>query len=176
MKHRPAKKGVPQITTFMAVLLLLFIVFVSVGYFFTIPEPGADPRRAAMRGQLDRSRSLWDARRPAAFRYDVARHCFCTAEYRRPYSVTESAGSPVFAFASPLAPGGDPNDGAPPEPLGIAGLFGLIDDSLSSAAAVDVAFDPGYGFPTRIVLDRTDAADDELRIEVYDFEVIEYGR
>jgi hypothetical protein len=176
MKHRPPKKPPSQATTFIALLLLLFIVFVSVGYFFMIAEPEVDPRRTELREQFERNRQLWASRRPVAFQYHVARRCNCTAEFRRPYRVTEGHGTPLFEYASPLAAGSAGVDAAPPDPLRIADLFALIEAELDSAQALDIGFDPAYGFPTRIDLDRSPAVDDELGIAVYDFQIIEYGR
>lgn len=176
MKHRPARKTGYQLTNFIAVLLLLFIVFVSVGYFFMISTPETHPQRTELRAELDRNLELWEARRPAAFSYRVARQCFCTADYRRPYRVADDESGPQFAYASPLDGGPAGVDGAPPEPLRIADLFRIIGDGIEDAESIDVSFDPAFGFPTRVELDRSPAVDDELRIEVYDFEVTAYRR
>ena len=176
MKHRPARKTGYQLTNFIAVLLLLFIVFVSVGYFFMIGEPGRDPRQTELHGELERNLLLWEARRPAAFSYRVVRHCSCTADYRRPYRVDDGDAGPRFAYASPLDGGPAGVDGAPPEPLRIADLFKIIEEAIDDAESIDVSFDPAFGFPTRVDVERSAAADDELGVEVYDFVVVEYWR
>lgn len=176
MKHRSPRKTGYQLTNFIAVLLLLFIVFVSVGYFFMISQPESNPERAELRHELERNLALWEARRPAAFSYRVARHCFCTADYRRPYRVADGDREARFAYASPLDDGPAGVDGAPPEPLRIADLFSMIDEAIEDAESIDVRFDPAFGFPTRIELDRSQATDDELGIDIYDFEVTEYRR
>lgn len=176
MKHRPPKKGSYQVTTFIAVLLLLFIVFVSVGYFFMIAEPKIDPQRTELRDQFERNRGLWASRRPIAFQYHVSRRCNCADDFQRPYRVTEGRGAPLVDYVSPLETASPGAGTVPPEPLRIAQLFDLIATELDSAHALDVSFDPAFGFPTRIDLDPSPAVDDELGIAVYDFQVIEYRR
>lgn len=176
MKHRPARKTSYQLTNFIAVLLLLFIVFVSVGYFFMVDTSSTDPRRAELRAEFDRNLELWESRRPAAYSYHVARRCACGADHLRPYRVSARGDQARFAYASPLAGGPADVEGTPPEPMRIADLFRVVDDFLDQAESIEVSYDPAFGFPTRLVLDRTAAIDDELRVDVYDFEISEYRR
>lgn len=176
MKHRPARKSSYQLTNFIAVLLLLFIVFVSVGYFFVVDGPTTDPRRAELRAEFSRNLELWESRTPAAYGYNVARRCACGSDHLRPYRVSARDDLARFAYASPLAGGPADVEGSPPEPLQIADLFRIIDDHLEQAESIEVSYDPAFGFPTRLVLDRSAAIDDELRVDVYDFEVSEYRR
>lgn len=176
MKHRPARKASYQLINFIAILLLMFIVFVSVGYFFMIDTSKPDPRHAGLRDELGRNLELWESRRPAAYSYRIARRCDCGPDHLRPYRVTEDGDEPRFEYASPLAGGPDGVDGSPPEPLRIADLFGLVGSSLGRGEAIEVSYDPAFGFPTRLVLDGPAAAGGELTVDVYDFEVSEYRR
>jgi hypothetical protein len=175
MQHRPWRKTGYQITTLIAVALLLLILFVSAGYFFALDQPALNPGREPLEAAFARNLDLWNSRRPVAFDYVVERDCVCAADYRRPYLARENRQSRAAAYTSPLADVDDTASTAPPEPVWLDGLFELIADAIRNAAAVTVAYDPAFGFPTRVDVDWSgQTADDDQRFRVRDFRVIEY--
>lgn len=175
MQHRPWRKTGYQITTLIAVALLLLILFVTAGYFFALDQPAVEPGREPLTAAFDSNRDLWNSRRPIAFEYVVERECFCDDDYRRPYLAREKDDLRVAVYASPLVDADEPAATMPPEPVWLDDLFGLIEDAIRNAAAVSVTYDPAFGFPTRVDIDWSQqAADEEQRFRVRDFRVIEY--
>lgn len=175
MQHRRGSKDRYQLTTLIAVALLVMIMFVAVGYFFMIVDSERPPERPGMQATLDTNRELWDSRRPVAFRYVVERHCQCDIEYRRPYTGMEQDGYRTAQFSSPLQQDSTANAGAPPEPLWLDDIFDLLVTAIGEARVLNASYDPGFGFPTNVSIDWSSADDDDaLRIIVRDFEVIEY--
>ena len=174
---KATRKGVYQGTTHIAVALLLLILFVSVGYFFLIPEAGLSPQQDKILAELNANRELWVTGRPVSFRYVVDRVCLCTDDYTKPYAVTDEDGHRTAQYAAPLH--SDPADTAatPPDVMWIEHLFELIDQAALEANTVDVTYDTRYGFPTKVAIDWSgQSLDDEQQFYVRDFDVIEYGR
>lgn len=175
MRHRPWRKTGYQMTTLIAVALLLLILFVSGGYFFALDQPGIQSGREPLAAAFEQNLDLWKSRRPVAFEYVVERECFCVRDYRRPYLAREQRGLRVAVYASPLAGVDDTPSATPPEPVWVDDLFGLIEDAIRNADAVSVVYDPAFGFPTRVDIDWSQqAADEEQRFLVRDFQVVEY--
>lgn len=175
MQHRPWRRTPFQVTTLIAVALLLMILFVLVGYFFTITGPGADPARQSQQAEFQTNLELWRSRRPIAFEYIVERSCYCAPDYRRPYRVRERDDGRAAIYASPLEPGSQTVDGDPPEPVWLEDLFVLVGRALTEADEVRVSYDPAFGFPTNISIDWSQQqADEEQYFVVRDFDVIEY--
>lgn len=175
MQHRPWRKTGFQATTLIAVALLLLILFTLTGYFFTLHSPGGNAAHAAELEAYERNFALWRSRRPAAFEYVVTRDCFCVAEYRQPYRVREDEAGRRASYASPLAPEARQYRGTPPEPIWLEDIFVLVRRAIDEADALSVSYDPGFGFPTSVTIDWSErAADEEQRLAVRDFRVIEY--
>jgi hypothetical protein len=175
MQHRPWRRTGFQATTLIAVALLLLILFVTAGYFFTLATPGTMPVRDGLQSAFERNAELWDGRRPDAFEYVVERSCFCAPDYRQPYRVRESGSERSARYASPLAPDAREYRGSPPEPVWIEDLFSLVERAIAEADTVEVGYDPAWGFPTSISIDWSQqAADEEQRFSVRDFRVLEY--
>lgn len=175
MQHRPWRKTGYQITTLIAVALLLLILFVSAGYFFALDQPAVRPDREPLAAEFDRNLDLWNSRRPVAFEYVIERECFCAADYRRPYLARENRELRDAVYSSPLTGADDMGSTTPPEPVWLDELFDLIADAIGNAAAITVAYDPAFGFPTRVDVDWSEqAADEEQRFRIRDFRVIEY--
>lgn len=175
MQHRPWKKTGYQATTLLAVVLLLLILFVSAGFLLVLEKPAATAGRGALEAEFERHAELWASRRPRAFRYVVERSCFCAPEYRQPYRVHEEGDIRDVSFASPLAPESREYRGRPPDPELIGDLFRLVRRALAEADAVEVSYDPGFGFPSSVTIDWSfELADEEQYFSVRDFEVFEY--
>lgn len=175
MKHRPWRKTGYQITTLIAAAVLLLILFVTGGYFFTL-DPRADAvDRELLRSRFESNRALWQSRRPAAFDYVVERECFCNAEFQRPYLVREKDDRRTAVYASPLAGADDRPAAAPPEPFWLDDIFVLIEDAIRNADGITVIYDPAFGFPTSVTIDwSVQTTNDEQHYQVRDFQVSVY--
>ena len=175
MTRRKPLAGIYQLTTFLALVLLLLILFISAAYFFFIPAPGTAPDDADPLAMLAQQRATWNAERPAAFRYVVDRDCYCEHTYVEPYVAIEEHGSKSAAFTIEIeSPAGD-FIAAPPGPVWIDDLFDLIEQSLREEKSVDVEYHKDLGFPVSIVVHPQPATPDSVfRVEVRDFEILEY--
>jgi hypothetical protein len=115
-----------------------------------------------------RAKALWANEKPASYSMTISRSCECLpaaavvvtvvgggVESRR-YAGT---GDDVPASYADLFPS-------------VAGLFDMIDDlRRQKVASLDVQYDPVYGHPTRIVIDRwRDSVDDEVLYTIRDFQ------
>jgi len=175
MTRRKPLAGIYQLTTFLALVLLLLILFISVAYFFFIPAPDTSVDDADVLAVLAQRRATWDAEQPASFRYVVDRDCYCERTYVEPYVAIEDHGSKSAAFAIEIeSPAGD-FIAAPPGPVWINDLFDLIEQSVRDGKTVDVQYHKDLGFPVSIVVHPQPAPPDSVyRVEVRDFEILEY--
>ena len=150
MKHRSWRKTAYQPTSLIAGVLLLLVVFVTVGYFFLLTEPGLSTERVAMLAELHERRAQWLDKRPPAFRYKVERDCECPLEHREPFTVVEDI------------------DGRDNHPW-IDGFFTSLEEAIQSAESVAIGYDPRFSYPN-------DFRIDEEQTYVRDFEVLEYAQ
>ena len=175
MTRRKPLAGIYQLTTFLALVLLLLILFISAAYFFFIPAPDSSSDDADPLAVLAQRRATWEAERPASFRYVVDRDCYCERTYVEPYVALEERGSKSAAFTIEIeSPLGD-FISVPPGPVWIDDLFDLIEKSVREEKAVDVEYHEEFGFPASIVVHPQPAPPDSVfRVEVRDFEILEY--
>jgi hypothetical protein len=148
MKHRNAKTTNFQTTSLIAAALLLLLVFVSVGYFFFLAQPGMSPQHEAMLAELQLRRSEWQEKRPPAFRYEVERQCDCPLDYIEPFAVVEYLDEPE-------------------NHAWIDGYFESLEAALHSAQNVGIKYDPRFSYPNDFHID-----DEQTFIR--DFDVLEY--
>jgi hypothetical protein len=148
MKHRAPRKPGFQPTALIAGVLLLLVVFVSVGYFFFLASSGLSPGQQAALAQLLDRRDEWRTKRPPAFRYEIERECECPLDYIEPFTVIEY-----------------PDD--PENQAWIDEYFGRLEEAIDGGGDVTVRFDPRFSFPTDFRI-----ADEQTYIR--DFEVLEY--
>ncbi len=169
------RQGVFQSTTLIAVVLLLLILFVSVAYFFLIPQPGEPPLQTAMISELQQKQLDWENSRPLSYRYVVERGCYCSQEYRTPYIVTEERGRKAAAFLVSVESGSGEFLNAPPEPVWISDIFGELTQAIESAAGpvVEIIYDSRYGYPALVNI-QYPQPDAGMRYEIRDFEVLEH--
>ncbi len=175
MKRKKPLAGIYQLTTFLALVLLLLILFVSVAYFFFIPAPGDAPGSRDLLAELSEQRGTWDARQPAAYRYVVDRDCYCERTYIEPYVATEEPGGKLAAFTIEIETASGEFVAVPPEPVWIDDLFDLVDRSIREGKHVEVGYDKELGYPSSVTVHPVPRAPDSVyRIEVRDFETLEY--
>ena len=175
MTRRKPLAGIYQITTFLALVLLLLILFVSAAYFFVIPGPDRSGHDGDALAEVAANRSTWESIRPAAFRYVVDRDCYCERSYVEPYVATEDRGSRSAAFDVEIESASGEFISAPPGAVWIDDLFDLIEQSIREEKHVEVRYDREFGFPDSIVVHPDPPPPDSLyRVEVRDFEILEY--
>ena len=175
MQKRPRRNGVYQSTTHVAFALLLVILFVFVGYFFFIPQPGESPQNSAMVAEMQTQQANWERNKPLSFRYVVRRFCFCGAEVVTPYVATEERGYKTAAFRIELESGSGQFLSSPHEPVWIADIYSELANALASADSplIEVSYDAKLGYPTSVSI-RYPMPDADMRYEVQDFEIIEH--
>ena len=100
-------------------------------------------------------RTLWEAQRLTDYTFDVVRNCFCLARADVRVTVQGEVITGVTELASEVA--------RDPELFRtIDGLFDLVQDAYDqNAHEVQVDFDPGRGYPTRIWIDYVEMMADE---------------
>ncbi len=175
MTRRKPLAGIYQLTTFLALVLLLLILFISAAYFFFLTAPDASPDDGERLAVLAQMQATWESRRPAAFRYVVDRDCYCERTYVEPYVAVEEHGRKSAAFAIEIESPSGEFIAAPPGPVWIDDLFDLIEQSVREEKSVDVDYHKDLGFPVSIVVRPQPAPPDSVfRVEVRDFEILEY--
>ena len=175
MTRKKPLAGIYQLTTFLALVLLLLILFISAAYFFVIPEPEDAPDHGDVLAEVTSNRNTWTARKPTSFRYVVDRNCYCEPAYVEPYIATEERGSKSATFTIEIESVSGEFLSSPPDPVWIENLFDLIERSVLDAMVVEVEYDKDLGYPASILIHPDPAPPDSLfRVEVRDFEVLEY--
>ena len=162
-----------QVATLLAGVVLLMIVFVSAGYFFTIfdtaPQDTPNPRLA----EVTEREAQWLQQRPARYRYTVDRDCYCEPAFREPYTVTVDGELRSLGYSSSFEnPNMDPVLN-PPEPVEVIDLFQLLYNVAEHADALSVSYHSEFGYPEIIRIDwRESQADDEQYFTIRDFRVL----
>lgn len=149
MKHRSWRKTGFQPTALIAGVLLLLVVFVSVGYFFFLSTTPLTLEHEAQLAELQTRRSEWIEKRPPAFRYEVERECECPLDYTEPFKVVEYL---------------DEADNY----SWIDFYFDSLQDAILSGAEVGIDYDPRYSYPNDFFV-----ADEQTFVR--DFEVLRYA-
>jgi hypothetical protein len=103
--------------------------------------------------RLAAAEKQWSRERPTAYTYRYGMSCFCA--WHGTMTVTVRGGRVVSAQPDPGTPGLD----YAPEPRTVEGLFALV-RSYRSAQELEVEFDPRWGFPVRIDVNRSQQAFD----------------
>ena len=117
------------------------------------PPPGVDEEIVA-------NYVLWQATRPASYRYTVERQCFCSEEWRGPV-VVEVVGDQVVArsYAGTGAP--VPTDAAEVFPS-VDGLYRILEDAVQAGAhQIQVTWDSATGLPLSFWIDYEERVADE---------------
>jgi hypothetical protein len=175
MTRRKPLAGIYQLTTFLALVLLLLILFISAAYFFMIPAPEGAAEQGDLLAEVAAQRSTWESAQPASFRYVVDRDCYCDPAYVEPYVATEEHGSKLAAFVIEIESASGEFISTPPRPVWIDDLFDLIEQSVRDEKYVEVEYDDNFGFPVSILVHPDPPPPDSMyRVDVRDFEITEY--
>jgi len=149
MKHRSWRKTGYQPTSLIAAVLLLLLIFVFAGYFFTLYESGLSPEQETLLARLQENRLAWQEKRPPEFRYVVQRDCECPLDYTEPFTVIEYLDEPD-------------------NQAWIDGFFATIEKAILDEVAITVSYDPRFNYPNDFAI----AAEQTF---VRDFEVLRYA-
>jgi len=168
-------KGVYQSTTHVAVALLLLILFVSVGYFFLVPQPEPPLEKDAMLAEMTRQQEIWESDKPLSFRYVVRRTCFCGPEIVTPYIATEDHGHQTAEFRVEIESRPSEFLKSPPNPMWISDIYSELADAFASASdpLIEVSYDNQLGYPVSANI-RYPMPDAYFRYDIQDFEIIEH--
>ena len=100
-------------------------------------------------------RTLWEAQRLTDYTFDVVRNCYCLGRADVRVIVKDGVITGVTELASEIA--------RDPETFRtINSLFDLVQDAYErDAHEIQVEFDPGRGYPTRIWIDYVEMMADE---------------
>jgi hypothetical protein len=175
MQKRPWRKNVYQSTTYVAVALFLLILFVSVGYFFLIPQPDESQENTALHEEMNERQAHWELNRPLSFRYILRRSCFCQIGATTPYVATEERGYRTAKFNVEVesSPGEFLN--SPPNPVWIDNIYSELADAFASELKplIEASYDERLGYPVSVKINYP-APDAYVRYEIQDFEIIEH--
>ena len=149
MKHRKERPIVFQSTSILSGVVFLLILFVCVGYFFFLHQPGLSPAQETALVELRERRAEWEAERPPAFRYEVERRCECPLDYVEPFTVVEYL---------------DEADNR----AWIDEFFTLLEETMLAGEPVSISYDARFGYPNDFTVDNEDTF-------VRDFEVLQYA-
>lgn len=145
MKHRSERKTDFQSTSLITGALLLLILFVCVGYFFFLHQPGLSPDQEAALAELRERQTEWQDERPPAFRYEVEQ----SADDDEPFTVVEDID--------------EPNTRA-----WLDEFFARIEVAMLAGEPVSVSYDARFGYPSDFTIGSEDT-------HVRDFEVLRYA-
>lgn len=171
--HRTWRRGTYQTTTFLAVVLLLLILFVSAAYVFFLPAPDPMAMQEQVLADLQAGRDQWGTSRPRSYRYVVDRSCSCTRAILEPYVAAEESDLKTAVFPYPIESETGETLTSPSSPVWIDDLFTLIEQSAFDDDVLVVEYDASFGFPKTVEI-KHDATDTNIRYEIRDFEVLEY--
>ncbi len=132
---------------------------------------------SAMGGtELSRNQSKWENAGIKDYRYDLFIGCFCAFRDRMPVTVEVRDGKTVsmtYADGTPLTQS-DLDIDFFQRFNTLEGIFAdLASGQASKAEAIEVTYDPTYGFISQMNVDQIKlAADDEYSVQVSNFEIL----
>ena len=138
-----------------------------------------DPRMKQIQRRYDLNFKKWKARKQQNYTFTLQRSCHCLPEHTTPMQVTVQNGKVISATTESLTVGQD-SQGNPVDnvvidvtdrALSIDQLFNEIKLAIDNkAAAIDVKYDPAWGYPRSIAIDLDKRmADEELAFTLSNF-------
>lgn len=173
MKNKTPKAAPYQTTTYLAVVVLLVIVFVSVGYHFMVVAPSGVPDQSDIMQEFKANLQRWTERRPVSARYVVDRHCACATELTEAYVAMEERSEKTAEFPPHIQDRFDGQYAVPRDPVWIDELFDVMRLAISDGTLKSVNYDFEFGYPSFVQLQAgaTNATGVE-QFEIRDFEII----
>ena len=116
----------------------------------TLPVSSPPPDYSALQRQLSANRAKWRAQGFRRYRMTIRVNCFCLPEARGPFDLVVAEGAVVSA-----TPDNEFSRNVPT----IGKLFALIQDAINDGAAnIQVTFNPRFGYPASVFIDRVQIA------------------
>lgn len=126
--------------------------------------------------EYDQNLKQWQDAGVSHYRYDLVIGCFCPFAQDMPLTIEVRNGE-VISIAradGTLIDSSDLNYEFYVKYATIDEVFAELRSEMAEAEEVNVAYDPEYGFPTEVSIDRIKLAmDDELSLQVTNFKVLE---
>lgn len=126
--------------------------------------------------EYDQNLAKWQAANVSHYQYDLVIGCFCPFYQDMPLTIEVKDGEVVSITSADgtLLDASNPSYQYYLEYASLDLLFAELKSEQAEAEEVIVTYDPQYGFPAEISIDRIKAAvDDELSLQVTNFEVLE---
>jgi hypothetical protein len=164
----PAPTLAPTITPVPSITPVPTVVPTPTAVPTDVPSaPPVRPDRVKALEELNANLAKWRASHPVSYQYTWFTGCFCPESYRGPFRVTVRVDQVLI---QPGTPGGAQPGNDVPQRLPIEAVFAAARDALATADAVDITYDPTYGFPTSVAVDAIkQAVDDEYTITIESF-------
>lgn len=126
--------------------------------------------------EYDQKLKQWTDAGVSHYRYDLVIGCFCPFSQDMPLTIEVKDGQVVSItnVEGVLLNASNPSYQYYLEYATIDLLFAELKSEMAEAEELTVAYDPQYGFPSEVWIDRIKlAVDDEMSLQVTNFEVLE---
>ncbi|MFM8370499.1 MAG: DUF6174 domain-containing protein [Chloroflexota bacterium] len=126
--------------------------------------------------EYDQKLKQWTDAGVSHYRYDLVIGCFCPFSQDMPLTIEVKDGQVVSItnVEGVLLDASNPSYQYYLEYATIDLLFAELKSEMAEAEELTVAYDPQYGFPSEVWIDRIKlAVDDEMSLQVTNFEVLE---
>ncbi|MEY2818737.1 MAG: hypothetical protein RL275_2200 [Chloroflexota bacterium] len=126
--------------------------------------------------EYDQKLKQWTDAGVSHYRYDLVIGCFCPFSQDMPLTIEVKDGQVVSItnVEGVLLDASNPSYQYYLEYATIDLLFAELKSEMTEAEELTVAYDPQYGFPSEVWIDRIKlAVDDEMSLQVTNFEVLE---
>lgn len=126
--------------------------------------------------EYDQKLKQWTDAGVSHYRYDLVIGCFCPFSQDMPLTIEVKDGQVVSItnVEGVLLDASNPSYQYYLEYATIDLLFAELKSEMAEAEELTVAYDPQYGFPSEVWIDRFKlAVDDEMSLQVTNFEVLE---
>ncbi len=126
--------------------------------------------------EYDQKLKQWTDAGVSHYRYDLVIGCFCPFSQDMPLTIEVKDGQIVSItnVEGVLLDASNPSYQYYLEYATIDLLFAELKSEMAEAEELTVAYDPQYGFPSEVWIDRIKlAVDDEMSLQVTNFEVLE---
>lgn len=171
MHKRRTRPAGFQITTHVAVALLLLILFVVSAYVFVESGSSKADTQQELLAEIEVQRREWNKNRPLYYEYAVARDCDCPNEIRAPYKVSVQF-LPAAWFPVDIEAESGTMISVPESPVWLPQLFELATDAVDANETVTLRYSRRYGYISSLHIVRDDGS--EIRYEIRDFAETEY--
>ena len=171
MSRRRARPAGFQITTHVAVAILLLILFVSSAYVWVESGSSKAETRQELLAELIAQREEWNDKRPPYYEYVMDRDCDCPVEERTAYKVRMQF-LPVSWFPVDVETESGVMLTHPESPVWLPELFSLATEAVEAGRSVNLRYSRRWGFIRSLSIVGDDGS--ETSYVIRDFEETGY--